>query len=136
VAAYLFAVGLLSSALLAVPILAAVTGYMVGALCGWPVGLSKRPHEAGRFYLVVAASLGLAAVAILPGVDPIRLLFGASLAGGVATPVSIGFLVLVARDRRVMGDQRIPRWLAIAAWAFAAAIAAVSAVFLAQLVAG
>jgi Mn2+/Fe2+ NRAMP family transporter len=133
VAAYLFAIGLLSSALLAVPILAAVTGYMVGALFDWPSGLSKRPREAPRFYLVVAASLGLAVVAVLPGVDPIRLLFGASLAGGVATPVSIGFLVLVARDRRVMGDQRIPRWLAVATWAFAAFIAAISAIFLAQL---
>ncbi|MFJ8580077.1 NRAMP family divalent metal transporter [Micromonospora sp. NPDC093277] len=130
-AAYLFAIGMLASTLLALPILAASTGYIVGAEFGWRRGLSQPARHAPRFYLVLALTLALSVAAVLSGLDPIRLLFLASLAGGIGTPISLAFLIKLARDPRVMGAHRIPGWLAGVGWGLTAAIAAISVVFLA-----
>lgn len=135
VAVQLFAIGILASTLLAVPILAAATAYVVGAEFDWRRGLSAPVREAPRFYLVLAATLTLSVVSILAGIDPIRLLFLASLAGGLGTPISLGFLIIVARDRALMGDHRIPGWLAVAGWIFVAVVAAISVLFLLQIAA-
>jgi Mn2+/Fe2+ NRAMP family transporter len=132
VAVVLFAVGMLASTLLAVPILAAATAYVVGAGFDWRRGLSEPVRGAPRFYLVLAVTLTVSVVSIIAGIEPIRLLFLASLAGGLGTPVSLGFLIIVARDRALMGDHRIPGWLAIAGWIFVAVITAISVLFLVQ----
>lgn len=135
-ATYLFAIGLLASTLLAVPILAAVTAYAVGAEFDWRCGLSQPIGRARRFYLVLGASLALGVVGILVGIAPIRMLFWASIAGGIGAPVSLAFLVVIARDRELMGNERIGPWLAGIGWAIVAVVAAVSVFFVVQRFAG
>ena len=112
----LFAVGLLASSILAVPVLAAVNAYAAAHTFGWHGSLSLKPRDARAFYGVVLASLAAAAlIAALPG-SPVRILYGASIAGGLATPISLTFLVLLARSSKAMGDQRIGRAAALLGW--------------------
>jgi Mn2+/Fe2+ NRAMP family transporter len=66
------------------------------------------------------------------GVSPIRLLFWSGIAGGLATPVTLAFMMRAARDRRIMGDHRIGGRLAAAGWLVAAVVTAASVLYLWQ----
>jgi Mn2+/Fe2+ NRAMP family transporter len=131
-AKYLFAVGLLASACIAVPVLAATTAYLASAEFEFPFGLSKRFGEAVQFYSVVGASLAVAIVIALAGIPAVRLLYAASIAGALGTPISLVFLLLIAQDRGVMRGNPIGRLARVIGWATTAAVAGIGAWFLAQ----
>jgi Mn2+/Fe2+ NRAMP family transporter len=118
-AADLFAVGLVTSAVVALPVLMATTAYVVGAQFDWRRGLSERVGRARGFYGVLAASIGLAFAVTLAKISVIGMLVVASVIGGFGTPIGLVILVLLARDRKVMGVEPISGRLAIAGWAVA-----------------
>jgi Mn2+/Fe2+ NRAMP family transporter len=133
-AADVFAVGLVTSAVVALPILMATTAHVVGAQFDWRRGLSEGVGSARAFYAVLVASVGLAVGLALTDVPLIGLLEAASVIGGLGTPVGLVLLVRLARDPRVMGTQPISRRLAAAGWAVAAIVAALSVLFVVQAV--
>lgn len=65
-------------------------------------------------------------------IEPIRLLFAASIAGGLGTPISLAFLLLVAGNRRIMGDERVSPALSFFGWGTAIMVTGVSIYFLWQ----
>jgi Mn2+/Fe2+ NRAMP family transporter len=129
-AANWFAVGLVVSAVVALPVLMASTAYVVGAQFNWRRGLSEPVRDATGFYAVLAASVALAVALSLAHVPVFGMLVVASIAAGFGTPVGIVLLVRLARDREVVGDQPISRRLAAAGWAVAAAVGALGVLFL------
>lgn len=129
-ASVLFAFGLLVSAVVALPVLMATTGYVVGAQFDWRRGLSERVGGAWRFYLALAASIGLGLATSIAGISVIAMLVAASVIGGMATPFGLVLLVRLARDRAVMGDRTISRRLAAAGLAVATVVGASGAAFL------
>ena len=128
-AADLFAAGLVISAIVALPVLMATTAYVVGAQFDWRRGLSEPVRNAKGFYGVLAASLGLAFAVTLANVPVIAMLVAASIIGGIGTPIGLVILVLLARDRRVMGTQRISIHLAVAGWTVAVLVGGLGLVF-------
>jgi Mn2+/Fe2+ NRAMP family transporter len=126
----LFGIGLLGSAVLAVPILASTSAYVVSHTFGWNGSLNRAFGEAKAFYGVILGSLGIAALAAFVPISPIAVLYWASLAGGVATPLTLFFLVRIARDRRAMGDYRIGPVFAAAGWLVATVVLVAGALFL------
>jgi Mn2+/Fe2+ NRAMP family transporter len=128
-AADVFAVGLIASAVVALPVLMATTAHVVGAQFAWPRGLSEGIGKARGFYAALAVSVGLAMILALAGVTVIGMLEAASVIGGLGTPVGLVLLVRLARDPRVMGTQPISRRLAASGWAVAAAVAGFSVLF-------
>jgi Mn2+/Fe2+ NRAMP family transporter len=120
----IFGIGLLGSALLAIPVLMATTGYLVGGRRRWPSGLSHPPRQAGAFYATMTLALAIAVGISYLGVSPIHLLFAASIAGGIGTPVSLVFLLRISRDRATMGRWRTPQALSAAGWVVAVVVTA------------
>ena len=118
----LFALGLVVSAVVALPVLLATTAYVAGAQFDWRRGLSERVTNARGFYGVLAASLGLALAVTLTNVSVVDMLVVASIIGGLGTPIGIVLLVLLARDRAVMSDSPISRPLALAGWTVAVVV--------------
>jgi Mn2+/Fe2+ NRAMP family transporter len=116
-AADLFAAGLLTSAVVALPVLMATTAYVVGAHFDWRRGLSEGIGRARAFYAILVASIGLALAASLAGIPVVALLVAASVIGGLGTPIGLVILVRLARDPQVMGPRPISCRLAIAGWA-------------------
>jgi Mn2+/Fe2+ NRAMP family transporter len=108
-AADVFAVGLVISAVVALPVLMATTAYVVGAQFDWRRGLSERVSNAVGFYAVLAVSIGLAVAVTLAHVSVIGMLVAASVIGGFGTPIGVVILVLLGRDHMVMGTERISR---------------------------
>lgn len=129
-AAYLFAAGLLASSFIAVPVLAATCGYLLGDELDRPTGLSLPVREAPIFYATLGSAIVLAVGVALAGIPAISLLFWASVAGGLGTPISLVFLLLVARNPKVMGDHRVGTVPYAVGWATAVIVSAVSLYFL------
>ena len=118
-AADLFAAGLITSAVVALPVLMATTAYVVGAQFNWRRGLSEGMGRARGFCAILVASIGLALAVSLAGIPVIGMLVAASVIGGLGTPIGLVILVRLARDPQVMGPRPISRRLAIAGWAVA-----------------
>lgn len=121
-AADFFAVGLITSAVVALPVLMATTAHVVGAEFDWRRGLSERIGHARGFYAVLVASIGLAIAVGAAGVPLLTMLVAASIIGGLATPIGIILMVRLARDPQVMGGQRVSAGLAIAGFTVAAVV--------------
>jgi Mn2+/Fe2+ NRAMP family transporter len=108
-AGLLFATGIVGLGLLAVPVLAGSTAYALSEAFGWHEGLSQTFRQARGFYLVIAASMVGGLVIDAVGIDPIRGLFLAAILNGLAAPPLILLMVVLARDRAVMGQHRSGR---------------------------
>jgi Mn2+/Fe2+ NRAMP family transporter len=121
-AASVFAVGLVISAVVALPVLMATTAYVVGAQFDWRRGLSEQVSNAWGFYGVLAASVGLAVAVSLANISVIDMLVAASVIGGFGTPIGLVIMVLLGRDHTVMGTQPISERLALAGWTVAAIV--------------
>ena len=128
-ASTVFGIGLLASALIAVPVLMSTAAYVVGAEFGWRRGLSEPLARAPRFYAALAVTSTAAVVVTLVHVSAIRLLFYASIAGGIGTPVALGCLLVLARDRTVMRGRPIGRMLGAAGWAVTATMGLLSGLY-------
>jgi len=132
IASYLFAIGLLASAILAVPVLAASSAYIVGEEFDWRCGLSERVRHAPRFYAVLLGTVVVGVVIAYLGISPIQLLYWSSIAGGLGTPISLVFLLKIARDHRLMGEETTGRVVAAVGWLTTALVTAISLYFLYQ----
>ena len=119
----IFGVGLFGSAMLALPVIAAGTASAVSSTFRWGGSLDKRPREARRFYATLFIGVAMSTALALVGITPIKLLFWASIAGGIGTPVTLGLLVTLSRSRRMMSGDITPGWLATAGWFVTAVIA-------------
>jgi NRAMP (natural resistance-associated macrophage protein)-like metal ion transporter len=118
----LFAVGIIGTGLLAVPVLAGSTAYAIAEGRKWRVGLSRKPKQATAFYCVLVVSGGLGIALNLVPLDPIKALFWSAVVNGVlAAPVMVMLMLLVHR-RKVMGDFVIRGWLYWLGWASTAAM--------------
>jgi Mn2+/Fe2+ NRAMP family transporter len=116
-----------------VPVLMGTVAYVVGAEFDWRRGLSEPVRNAPWFYAVIAFATVLATAIAYSGVSPIRLLFIASIVGGLGTPISLAFLLLVASDRELMANRPVRIRLKLAGWAVTAMVSVVSLVYLLQL---
>src|SRR5215510_8955333 len=102
-AEYVFALGIVGTGLLAIPILAGATAYAVGESRQWPVGLARKPKEAVAFYGVLALSGGIGIALNFTPINPISALYWSAVINGVlAVPVMV-LLMLMAHHKSVMG---------------------------------
>lgn len=131
-ATVLFAAGLLGSALLAVPVIAATTAYAVSAVRSWKRELDASFAQAPQFYAIVAGVLLVAGIAASLNLDAVTMLYWSSIAGGLATPVSLAMLVLAAGSRKAMHGRTAHPALLVCGWAVTAIVAAAAVAFIVQ----
>jgi Mn2+/Fe2+ NRAMP family transporter len=129
-ASTLFGLGLLGSAILAVPVLASTTAYVATHTFGLAGSLDCAFGDARVFYGIVLGSLAVAAAAAFAPVSSFSMLYWASIAGGLATPLTLLFLLRIARDRTIMGRHRIGPVFAVSAWTLTGIVTVAAAVFL------
>ena len=126
----LFAIGIIGTGMLAVPVLAGSAAYAVSETFDWTEGLDRKPREAKAFYSVIAlATLGGIALNLI-GIDPMKALYWAAVVNGLLAPPLMVVTMLIARNPAVMGGMPISRRLAFGGWLATAVMAAVAAIFL------
>ncbi len=130
----LFALGIIGTGLLALPVLAGSAGYALGEAFRWRTGLNWEARSAKAFYTTIAVATAVGAVMNLSAVDPVKALFWCAVINGVvAVPVMV-LLMLLASRRRVMGQFRLGSplkavgWIATTVMALAAVGMAVTSV--------
>ena len=123
-ASVVFAVGIIGTGLLAVPVLAGSAAYAIGEAWKWPIGLSKDPEDAVAFYSTVAAAGALGIALTLSPLDPIKALYWAAVINGVVAVPVMTVMMLMTRENRIMGKFVITGWLRWLGWVSTAAMAA------------
>ncbi|MGN6570675.1 MAG: NRAMP family divalent metal transporter [Pseudolabrys sp.] len=112
----LFALGIIGTGLLAIPVLAGSAGYAVAEVFGWRSTLEARFPEAKGFYIIILAATVVGFGLGFTPLDPIKMLvWSAVLNGIVAVPIMVMMMVLVT-SRTVMGRFHAKPWLAIVGW--------------------
>ena len=109
-ASALFALGILGTGLLAVPVLAGSTAYAVSEAFGWRESLERKPSEARQFYSVLAASMLIALLLNLVGVNPMQSLIVAAVLNGVTAPILMIVIWRISRDRGLLDQWASPWW--------------------------
>jgi NRAMP (natural resistance-associated macrophage protein)-like metal ion transporter len=126
----LFAVGIIGTGLLAVPVLAGSAAYAVSETFGWVEGLDRKPREAKAFYgAITVATLAGVAMNFL-AIEPMKALYWAAVVNGLLAPPLMVVTMLIARNPKVMGELVIPRWLTFGGWLSTAVMFVVAGVFL------
>jgi len=111
-----FAVGIIGTGLLAVPVLAGSAAYAIGEALKWPVGLAQKPRRAAAFYATIAVATIVGATMNFTPIDPIKALFWSAVINGVvAVPLMVTIMVM-ASQRKVMGQFTLSRGLMSLGW--------------------
>jgi Mn2+/Fe2+ NRAMP family transporter len=109
-----FALGIVGTGLLAVPVLAGSAAYAVSELFGWKAGLSQGFRQARGFYLIIIAATGIGTVMGIFQVDPMRALVWSAIVNGVISVPIMVVLMLIGTSKKLMGKNTISarhRWL-------------------------
>lgn len=112
----LFAVGIIGTGMLAVPVLAGSAAYALAEALEWPIGLARKPRAAKAFYGTIAIATLLGMIFNLLPIDPIKALFWTAVLNGVvAVPIMI-LTMIMASQKRVMGRFVLPWPLVAIGW--------------------
>ena len=124
----LFALGILGTGLLAIPVLAGSAAYALAELIHKPASLSLKPAAAKSFYAIIAIATLLGIALVFSGIDPIKaLLWSAVINGIVAVPMMLA-LMHMASKTAIMGTfvigtkTKVLGWMATTLMAVAATI--------------
>jgi NRAMP (natural resistance-associated macrophage protein)-like metal ion transporter len=111
-----FAIGIIGTGLLTLPVLAGSAAYALGEALRWPVGLARKPLRAKAFYATIAAATLVGASINFTAIDPVKALFWSAVINGVvAVPIMVMMMLLAAR-RDVMGAFRLGWSLKCLGW--------------------
>ncbi len=127
----LYAVGLIGTGMLAIPVLAGSASFAVAEVFGWRSGLDLSPWKGRRFYLVFAGAMVAGMTLDVFRFNPIRMLFYSAVLNGVLAPPLMLLVMLVGNNRKIMGEHVNGFWLNLFGWIATGAMAAAAALFLA-----
>lgn len=100
---FLFAVGIIGTGLIAIPVLSGSLSYIITETFGWEQGLDKKFHEAKAFYVIIAISLLLGLSLNYIGISPIKALIYTAILYGLTAPVLIAIILHISNNKKVMG---------------------------------
>ena len=123
----IFALGIIGTGLLAVPVLAGSAAYAVGEALKWRVGLAQRPGRARAFYGAIALATLVGAILNFTPLDPIKALFWSAVINGVAAVPIMVMIMLMASRKQVMGQFALRPLLKALGW-LATVVMAVAAI--------
>ncbi|MCD6422412.1 divalent metal cation transporter [bacterium] len=127
----LFALGLIVSGFLAIPVLAASTAYVLADACHWEEGLDKKVAQAKGFYFVLFLSLILGLIIAVSHLNPVKVLIYSQVLDGLLMPFLLYFLLRVGLNPKVMGKHLPSFWIRFFGWlSFVVFIVADLALFL------
>jgi NRAMP (natural resistance-associated macrophage protein)-like metal ion transporter len=99
----LFALGIVGTGLLAVPVLAGSAAYATGEALRWKVGLGRLPHEAKAFYGLIAVATLIGIAINFVHIDPIKALFWSAVLNGIIAAPLMVVMMLMTANSKVMG---------------------------------
>jgi len=127
---FVFALGIIGTGLLAVPVLAGSAAYAVSELFGWKSGLSRGFQDAKGFYLIIIAATGIGTALSVLDIDPMKALVWSAIVNGVISVPILVVLMLIGQSERLMGRYTISNRHRFFGWAATIVMAIAVAVML------
>lgn len=112
----IFALGIIGTGLLAIPVLAGSSAYALSDEFGWKEGLSKKFKQAKGFYLIIAASTVVGLWVNFADVDPIKALIYAAVINGVIAVPLLVLIMKIGNDKQILETRTNGRISNIAGW--------------------
>jgi len=100
----LFAIGVIGTGLLSIPVLCGCLSYIVSETFGWEKGLNKKFHQAKAFYSITIISLFLGLLMNYVRISPIQALLWSAILYGITAPVLILIILNIGNNKQVMGE--------------------------------
>lgn len=101
---FLFALGVIGTGLIAIPVLSGSLSYIFTETFGWEQGLDKKFHEAKAFYTIITLSLLTGLSLNYIGISPIQALIYTAILYGLTAPVLIAIILHISNNKKIMGD--------------------------------
>jgi NRAMP (natural resistance-associated macrophage protein)-like metal ion transporter len=99
-----FALGVIGTGFLAIPVLAGSLSYMLAESFGWQEGLDKKFQEARAFYIVIILALLIGLLINVLGISPMKALIYTAILYGVTSPVMIAVILHIGNNKKIMND--------------------------------
>lgn len=112
----LFAIGIIGTGLLSIPVLAGSAAYAFGEAQGWKCGLANKPWEAAGFYSVIAAATFFGIGIEFSPLDPMRALFWSAVVNGVVAVPVMAAMMIVASRRSQLGRFTVSLPVLVLGW--------------------
>src|SRR6476620_9610477 len=132
----MFAIGIIGTGLLAVPVLAGSAAYAVTEMAGFQGSLDAKLVKARLFYATIAVTTLAGAALSGVGIDPARALYWAAVVNGILAAPLMAVMMLIVRNPRAMGRLTVSRWQMVSGWSATILMIAASALFLCFVIAG
>ena len=116
IAKMIFALGIIGTGLLAVPVLAGSCGYALSDAFGWRQGLSRKFGQAKHFYLIIAASTIIGLWINFTNIDPIKALIYTAIINGIVAVPMLFAIMGIANDKKILGDMTNKRLSNVLGW--------------------
>ncbi|MEI8278688.1 MAG: Nramp family divalent metal transporter [Bacteroidota bacterium] len=100
---YLFAIGVIGTGFLAIPVLSGALSYIFAETFDLKMGLDKQFKQAPAFYIIIAISLIVGLLMTYIGISPIQALIYSAVLYGVTAPVIIAMILHICNNKKVMG---------------------------------
>jgi NRAMP (natural resistance-associated macrophage protein)-like metal ion transporter len=128
----LFALGIIGTGMLAVPVLAGSAAYAVAELFHWRASLDHKPGQAPKFYGVLAIATIAGVCLDFFGIDPIHALFCSAVVNGVVAVPLMFLIMAMSANAAIVRQFRLPAHLRIAGWIATGAMFVASLFFVAS----
>jgi Mn2+/Fe2+ NRAMP family transporter len=112
----IFALGVIGTGLLAIPVMAGASGYALSDAFGWKEGLNKSFTQARNFYLVIAVSTVIGLLINFTNLDPIRALVYSAVINGIAAVPILVAVMKIANDKNILKDKINGRTSNVIGW--------------------
>lgn len=129
----LFSMGIISTGMLAVPVLAGATAYAVAGAAHAPYGLDRKPARARLFYATLIGTMVVGTGIVFSPIDPIKALYWSAVVNGVCAVPLMAAIMVISRRPDIMGKQIVSRWLLVLGWLATTIMGAAAVVMFATL---
>ena len=122
---FLFAIGIIGTGLLAIPVLAGSSSYAIAESFKWQEGLNKKLRQAYAFYGIIIISMLIGLIINFIGLNPIKALIYSAIANGIVAPMVLVPIVIISSNKKIMGEwvnkplTKIFGWIIIAVMSIA-----------------
>ena len=112
----LFALGILGTGFLSIPVLAGSASYAISESFDWKSGLFRKFKEATAFYGIIIVAMVLGIILNFIGLDPIKTLIYSAVLNGIIAPVVLFLIVRIGGNGEIMGKHRNGRLSNVLGW--------------------
>jgi NRAMP (natural resistance-associated macrophage protein)-like metal ion transporter len=113
---FLFALGIIGTGMLAIPVLAGSTSYAISESFGWKNGLYRKLKEAYAFYGIIIVSMLVGFMLNFIGLDPIKALIYSAVGNGLVAPVVLVLIVHMSSNKNIMQEYTNRSWVTWLGW--------------------